>query len=121
MDYLYNGKTRAKTVTIDFKDSDGASVTGYPKTYNITDTFIDPGAPMGAPGVPVQKVSITNAQLARLTHAQYQDRLSSFYNMIEAANPGFDRTQHVVPGYEPTGTSDSCPIGEEGSDTPSPI
>lgn len=121
MDYVYNGNTRAKTVVVDFKDSEGVSVTGYPKTYNITDAFTDPGAPLGQPGTAVAIGAITNVQLARLTKTQYMNRLNAFYNMLESANPQLDRSVNVVPGFEPTGTSSSCPIGEEGSDSPDPI
>ena len=121
MDYVYNGKTRAKTVVVDFKDSQDVSVTGYPKTYNITDAFTNPGAPLGGTGTPVAVAAISNVQLARLAYNQYINRLNAFYNMIEALNPGLDRSVNLVPGYEPTGTSESCPIGLEGSDTPEPI
>lgn len=121
MDYVYNGNTRAITATVDYKDSEGVSLEGYPKTYNITDSFTDPGAPLGGVGTPVAVPAISNLQLARITEAQYQSRLEAFYNMVEAANPLLDRNLNLVPGYEPTGTSASCPIGQEGSETPTPI
>jgi len=121
MAYVYNGKTRAITLTVDFKDSDGTSITGYPKDYAITDAFTDPGAPLGQPGTSVAYSAISNVQLARMSYPLYQKRLEAFYNMIEAENPPLDRTQNLIPGYEPTGTSTSCPIGGVGTETPSPI
>ena len=122
MDYVYNGKTRAKTCTVDFKDSTGGSIAGYPKTYNITDSFTDPGLPYGQTGgTAVAYSAITNAQLARLTRAQYLNRLEAFYNYLEAANSQLDREANLLPGFEPTGTSSLCPIGQEGDDTPDPV
>lgn len=120
-DYVNDGRTRKLTATVNYKDSLGASITGYPIEYLLTDAFTDPGAPLGGVGVPVAIPSKTNVQIARMNDVEYNARLSSFYNMIEAANVGLDRNQHLLPGFEPTGTSTLCVINDPAPDDPTPI
>lgn len=119
-DYVYDGRVRKITCTVDYKDGAGESITGYPVDYDITDAFTDPGAPLGGQGTPVSYSSITNAQLARMSDENYNTRLAAFYNFIENANEGLDRSQNVLPGFEPTGTSPVCVINDPAPDEPEP-
>lgn len=120
-DYVYDGRTRKKTCTVDYKDSAGASVDGYPVVYDICEAFVDPGAPLGGEGTPTSFAAISNAQLVRMSDEDYNTRLAAFYNYIEGINAGLDRNQNVLPGFEPTGTSAICVINELSPDEPDPI
>ena len=121
-DYILNGNTRKTTLTVDFKNSVGDSAAGYPKTYSILSGFVDPGVAATRGVTPNTAIAaITNVQLARMTETAYQARLASFYNYVESVNPQLDRNLHVVPGFEPTGTSALCVINTPGDDNPSVI
>lgn len=120
-DYIQDGRTRRLTLTVDYKNSLNESIPGYPKVYSITSAFVDPGAALGGMGVPRNIAGITNVQLARINDVDYNSRLASFYNMVEADNIGLDRNTNLLPGFEPTGTSTLCPIDTPGSDDPQPI
>lgn len=124
--YVYDGRTRSRKLTVDFKTSSGVSADGYPKVYLLTDPFVNPGpqnptrgANPNEPPVNASFYRITNLQLSRMSEADFQSRLIGFYNYVESQNPGLDRSQHLVPGYEPTGqNATACPIGQEASDDP---
>lgn len=121
-DYILNGKVRKVTCTVDFKNTLGVSAIGYPIVYSILSGFVDPGNAVTRGVTPnVAIAAITNVQLARMTDTAYQSRLASFYNYIESVNSQLDRNLHVVPGFEPTGTSVLCVVNTPGDDDPAII
>lgn len=128
--YVYDGRFRRRKLTVDFKTASGESVDGYPKTYLITNAFVNPGNQNGStralgdnePPVNMNFYQISLLQFARMNDQAYQTRLLGFLNYVESQNPGLNRDQHLVPGYEATGiNTTACPLGDEGPDDPNLI
>lgn len=125
--YVYDGRTRKQKLSVHYQTSAGVEADGYPKVYLITNAFVNPGVPSSnltdivnpvEPPVNMQFYQITLLQLSRLSESEYQKRLAGFNNYVESLNPGLNHSQHIVPGYESTGTdATNCPIGEAATET----
>lgn len=101
MGYVQTGGYRCTTVTVDKKDADGASLTGYPVTESFLDAFDSEPA-------------ITELELRQMTDTQYQNRLAAFKTYLESNHSGLDHDAALVAGSEPNGTDSMlCPIGQE--------
>lgn len=101
MGYINTGGYRCTTVTIDKKDADGASLSGYPVTESFLDAFDSEPA-------------ITELELRQMTDTAYQSRLTNFKAWLESNHTGLDHDASLVSGSEPYGTDNTlCPVGEE--------
>lgn len=101
MGYINTGGYRCTTVTVDKKDADGASLSGYPTTVSFLDAF-------------ASEPAITELELRQMSDTAYQSRLTAFKNYLEGEHTGLDHDASLVSGSEPYG-SDSmlCPVNAE--------
>lgn len=79
MAFVSTGKHRAIIVSIDRKIS-GISQSGYPKSYNILNAFIQ---------AEVTYTALTSDAFAKLSVSLFNARLAAFKAHIEELNPGF--------------------------------
>jgi hypothetical protein len=102
---VQNGNFRRKTISVDFKNEAGQSLSGFPKQFNITDAFTQGNNNYSA---------LSNAQFAELSDEDYNTRLAHFLLFIETEVEGLDTTDYEYEeGEEPFGEDIIlCPIGE---------
>jgi hypothetical protein len=98
MAYINNGNYRAKTLTVN-KTINSVSISGYPKTYNITDAFSTYDA-------------LTDEEFQRLSNEDYNTRLAAFYAYVNSEDGCEANTYAYAEGEEPFGEDATlCPIG----------
>ena len=101
MDYVNTGIERCKTLTID-KRSGGASLIGYPKSYDILLAFTVGDVSHGV---------ITEENFQRLSESIYNERLGDFKKYVESAESIVSINDITVPGFEAYRQNlNSCPV-----------
>lgn len=93
MSVINTGMQRAVELQV-YKTVGNVSVSGYPHTYRLGDAFSNYTAK-------------TNDELAKMSVADYQSRLSAFKIYIESVEPGVS----VDVGSAYRQNTGSCPIG----------